>query len=59
MRSLNCGVWVAAERLGSLAAGTNLKSTSHNSLLYLNPEIIDELKNFVYVPDSAEALTRL
>lgn len=35
-----------------------LKSTSHNSPLFRHPEIIDELKNFIYVPDSAEILKR-
>ncbi len=34
------------------------KSTSHNSPLFSYPEIIDELKNFIYVPDSAEILKR-
>lgn len=35
-----------------------LKSTSHNSPLFRHPEIIDDLKKFVYVPDSAEILKR-
>jgi len=35
-----------------------LKSTSHNSPLFRHPEIIDDLKKFVYIPDSAEILKR-
>lgn len=33
-----------------------LKSTAHNSTLFRHPEIIDELKKFIYVPQSAEIL---
>lgn len=35
-----------------------LSSTSHNSTLALYPEIIDELKQLIYVPHAAESLKR-
>lgn len=36
----------------------SLKMVSHNSPLSLNPEIIDEVKKYVYLPDSANSLKR-